>query len=87
MATLTSSTNASTAELQFSAYGSATVQLAVTDDAGAVKSTQVVLTAAPPAPAPEVAGGGGGGGGALQFGWLLAWLIGVAATRAVRPGR
>ncbi|MES2992288.1 MAG: S8 family serine peptidase [Pseudomonadota bacterium] len=88
VAALTSAANASTATLQFSAYGSATVQLTVTDSSGATDTTQVVLTAPSPVatPAPDT-GGGGGGGGAFQLGWLLAWMLGVGATALARPRR
>jgi serine protease len=85
VAAFTSATNAATATLQFSAYGSATVQLTVTDNAGATDTTQVVLTSPSPVTTPAASTGGGGGGGALQFGWLLAWLVGVVAARVVTP--
>jgi serine protease len=88
VAALTSANNAASATLQFSAYGSATVQLTVTDDAGATDTTQVVLTAPSPVITPPASSGdGGGGGGALQLGWLFAWLVGVGATALVTPRR
>ncbi len=98
LATFSSATNAASATLLPSAAGTVVVRLTVTDSAGRAANSSIALAVGA---APGSTGGSGtttptstatassdgGGGGALPLGWLLGWLIGVAALRAVSPRR
>lgn len=81
IASLSGATTGQTAQLQTQGAGRVSVQLAVTDSAGAVsRSTVEIQVAAAPAPAPPPApapapAGGGGGGGSSSPAWLLALLL------------
>lgn len=87
-----SATNASTATLPAATTaGSFTVRLAVTDDLGMARSTDLAVTVVPvpaPAPAPTPSGGGGG---AASWAWLLGLALaalGLSLDRQRgRPGR
>jgi serine protease len=86
IATLGTTTNASTATITTTGEGTFTVRLRVTD-ANNVMDTRdlVVQVAAPPAQQPgNPTNGSGGGGGSLSWPWLLALL---AALFILRPRR
>ena len=87
LASLVGATDGVSATLSTSAAGAVVVQLTVTDNTGATRSTTAGLTvaAAPvvvtPTPTPSA---GGGGGGALGLGWLLGLALAVLALLASR---
>ena len=89
LASLVGATDGVGATLATSAAGAVVVQLTVTDNSGASRSTTAALTvaAAPvvvtPTPTPTTSGGGGGG--ALDGSWLLGLALAVAALAAARP--
>ncbi|MDE2147418.1 MAG: hypothetical protein KGJ24_12075, partial [Burkholderiales bacterium] len=70
IAAFSGSTSGPSATLVTSGAGTVTVQLTVTDSAGAQNSLSTSVTVAAPA------GGGGGGGGAAS----PVWVLGVAAA-------
>lgn len=93
LASLVGATDGVSATLATSAAGAVVVQLTVTDNTGASRSTTAALTvaAAPVVVTPTPAGGGGGG--ALGLGWLLGLagavlaLAGQASAAGAGRGR
>jgi len=87
LASLVGATDGVAASLATSAAGTVVVQLTVTDNTGASRSTTASLTvaAAPVVVTPTPTSSGGGGGGALDGSWLLALALAVAALAAARP--
>jgi len=83
LASITSSTNASTATLMPTAAGTVIVSLTVTDSAGYSNTTSTTLTAAAATTPPATSSSGGGG--AMDLGWLLGWLASVIGVWAVTP--
>lgn len=83
IAAFSGSTTGPTATLATSAAGSVTVQLTLTDSAGAQASkTQTVTVAAPVVTASSTAGGSSsGGGGTASWPWLAALAVVAAAIR------
>lgn len=75
-------TNAATASITASGEGTFSVAVTVTDSAGGQTTASQRINVA--AAAPGAGGnGGGGGGGALGWGYLVALLLAVVATRRV----
>jgi serine protease len=87
IASITSSTNASSATLVTTAPGTVTVSLTVTDGAGTDTTATTLVVNTPPAPTPTPAPASSGGGGAMELGWLLGWLASVIGVRVVTPRR
>jgi serine protease len=85
IASITSSTTASTATLMPTAAGTVVVSLTVTDSVGNSNTTSTTLTVAAAPVVTPTTSSGGGGGGAMQFGWLLGWLASVIGVWAVTP--
>ncbi|MCY7309069.1 MAG: S8 family peptidase [Rhodoferax sp.] len=89
LASFSGATNGPTASLRTAAAGSVTVQLAVTDNTGAIGRGEVTLSVVAPAPAGG-GGGGGGGGGAIDFAsltFLFAVAVGALWARHGRRRR
>jgi serine protease len=88
IAAFSGSTTGSTATVTTSAAGSFTVQLALTDSAGAQasKTQTITVTAAATTTGSSSGSSSGGGGGAMSALWLLA-LAGAAAMLGRRRGR
>jgi serine protease len=84
LASFSGSSSTANASLTASGTGRVSVQLSVTDSAGAVSRSAVELqvASAPPPPPPPPANNGGGGGGSSSPLWLT--LLGLAALRARR---
>ena len=86
-ASFSGATNTASATLNAVAGGSVTVQLVVTDNAGATASSTTSFTVTP---ASTVGSSSGGGGGAIDWNWLLgmtavfAWLL---VTRLLKNAR
>jgi serine protease len=99
LASFVSATNAVNATLLPGAAGTVVVRLTVTDSAGRVANSSIALAVSgapgstggsgtiPPTSTNTPSSAEGSGGGALPIGWLLGWLIGVLALRAVSPRR
>ncbi len=79
IAVFTGSTSEAGAILSTTGAGTVTVQLTVTDSAGASSAALTTIIVSAPATPSTGGGGGGGGGGALGFGWLA----GLAAALAL----
>jgi serine protease len=79
IAALSGATDASTATVTTSAAGDFTVQLTVTDSAGAQSSSSTTVTVAAAAPASS------SGGGAMSLAWLGALMLAVLALRWPAP--
>ena len=78
IAAFSGSTTASTASVTTSAAGSFTVQLTVTDSAGAQASQTSTVNVTTAASSAGGGGGSSGGGGAVGAGWLVGLALGVA---------
>jgi serine protease len=83
------STTGPTATLLTSGAGTVTVQLTVTDSAGATGSAQTALTVQAASTGAGGDSGGGGGGGAVSGAWLvlLAAAVGALVHNRRRAGR
>jgi len=85
LASLIGATDGSTVSLATSGAGTVVVQLTVTDNTGASRSSsQTITVAAAPV---VVTPAGSGGGGAVQAGWLLGLAAAVLLLWRGRPGR
>jgi serine protease len=86
----TSAINGPSATFATGAAGTVTVQLAVTDDLGAVSTgaaSVAIASPPPPPPPPSPPPSGGSGGGATSPAWLLGLALAVALLGAASPAR